>query len=61
MHNLVVLKDMEDKILGINFIRQHMLSYNFLSDKCFWETQPIDSGYLKAAKRVHIEALSEKN
>jgi hypothetical protein len=38
MHDLVVLENAEDKILGINFICQQKLSFNSLSDKCFWET-----------------------
>jgi hypothetical protein len=41
MHNLVIIETMQDKILGINFIRQHTLNDNSLSNKCFWETPPI--------------------
>ncbi len=48
MHDLVVLEDGQDKILGIDFIRHHALSYNALPNKCFWETHQIDSGNLLA-------------
>ncbi len=49
MHDLIVLEHLQDNILGINFIRQHTLSYYSLTDKCFWETPPINSGQLSAA------------
>ena len=39
---------------------QHHLSYNSLTGKCFWETPPIDSGHLKAAERIFIDALSSR-
>jgi hypothetical protein len=48
----------KDKILRTDFIRQHPLSYSSLSNKCFWEVSPKDSGQLEAAKRVHIHAVS---
>ena len=36
MHDLVVLENVQDTILGHNFIKQHHLSYNSLSEKCFF-------------------------
>ena len=57
MHNLVDMEHVQDNILGIDFIRQHTLSYNSLTDKCFWEMPPIDSVQLRAAERTHIDAL----
>jgi hypothetical protein len=35
MHDLLVLETVQDKILRIDFIRQHALIYNALSDKNF--------------------------
>jgi hypothetical protein len=55
-----VLENMQDNILGIDFIREHFLSYNSLTGKCFWEKPPIDSGLLKAAERTQINALSSR-
>jgi hypothetical protein len=36
------------------------MSYNALTEKCFWETPPIDSGILQAQERVFIDALSSR-
>jgi hypothetical protein len=58
IHNLVILENMQDKILGKDFIIKHALSYNALSEKCFWEISPIDSGQLWAAEQIHIDVLS---
>jgi hypothetical protein len=44
MLHLVILEHVQDYILGIDFIKQHAMSYNSLSKKCFRETPPIDSG-----------------
>ena len=60
MHDLVVLENVQDKILGIDFIRQHHLSFKSLSLKCHWETPPIDSGQLQSADKIYIEALSSR-
>jgi hypothetical protein len=60
MHDLVVLKNVQDNILGIDFIREHFLSCNSFTDKCFWETSPIHSGQLKAAERMYINTLSSR-
>jgi hypothetical protein len=60
MHDLVVLENVLDQILGIYFIRQHVMKYNALTVKCFWETPPIDSGKLQAQERVFIDALSSR-
>ena len=60
MHDLVILDHVQDHIFGTNFIERLCLSYNSLSDKCFWETPPIDSGQLKAAERTFVDALSSK-
>ncbi len=38
MHELVILEHVQDNILGIDFIKQHAMSYNSLNQKCFWET-----------------------
>jgi hypothetical protein len=54
MHNLIVLENVLDKILAIDFIRQHALSFKTLSDQCFWETPPIESGQLQASERIHL-------
>ena len=59
-HSLVVLKNVQDKILGIDFIRQHALSFNAFSLKCHWETPTIDSGQLKSAERIYIEAFCSR-
>ncbi len=40
MHDLVILEQVQDQILGIDFIKQHVMSYNALREKCFWETPP---------------------
>jgi hypothetical protein len=50
MHDLVVLENVQDKILGIDFIRQHALGHNSLSSKC-------DSRQLQAQERIFIDAL----
>ncbi len=60
MHDLVILENVQDHILGIDFIRQHTMSYNALTEKCFWESPPIDSGILQAQERVFIDALSSR-
>ncbi len=60
MHDLVILENVQDHILGIDFIKQHTMSYNALTEKCFWETPPIDSGTLRAQERVFIDALSSR-
>jgi hypothetical protein len=60
MHDLVVLENVRDQILGIGFIRQHMISFNALTEKCFWETPPIDSGTLQAHERIFIDTLSSR-
>jgi hypothetical protein len=57
MHDLVILEHVQDHILGIDFIKQHAMSYNLLSEKCFWETPPIDSGTLRAQERIFNDAL----
>jgi hypothetical protein len=58
MHDLVVLENVRYQILGIDFIRQHKMSYNALTEKCFWETPPIDIGTLQAQERIFIDTLS---
>jgi hypothetical protein len=60
MHDLVIFENVQDHILGIDFIKQHTMSYNALTEKCFWETPPIDSGVLQAQEGVFIDALSSK-
>jgi hypothetical protein len=60
VHDLVVLEHVPDHILGIDFIKQHVMSYNALTEKCFRETPPIDSGTLQAQERVFINALSSR-
>jgi hypothetical protein len=60
MHDLVILEHVQDNILGIDFIKQHAISYNSLSEKCFWETPPIDSGMLRAHEKIFIDALSSR-
>jgi hypothetical protein len=60
MHDLVILKHVQDNILGIDFIKQHAMSYNFLNEKCFWETSPIDGGTLRAHEKIFIDALSSR-
>ncbi len=60
MHDLVILDHVQDYILGINFIKQHAMSYNSLKEKCFWETSPIDSGILQAQERIFIDTLSSR-
>ncbi len=60
MHNLVILDSVQDYILGIDFIKQHAMSYNTLTEKCFWETPPLDSGQLQAHERIFIDALSSR-
>jgi hypothetical protein len=60
MHDLVILEHVQDQILGIDFIKQHTMSYNSLQEKCFWETPPIDSGILRAQERLFIDALSSR-
>ena len=57
MHDLVVLDNVQDKTLGIDFIWQHNLSYNYLMDKCFWETPPIDSGNLITHERFEMKLM----
>ncbi len=42
-------------------IREHSLSYNSFSHKCFWKTPSSDSGKLRAAERTHIDILSSIN
>jgi hypothetical protein len=60
MHDLVILDNVQDYILGIDFIKQHAMSYNTLTEKCFWETPPLDSGQLQAHERIFIDALSSR-
>jgi hypothetical protein len=61
MPDLVVLENVQDKILGIDFICQHVLSCNALSNECLWETPPIDSGQLRATERTTwIHYVQEK-
>jgi hypothetical protein len=60
MHDLVVLENVQDNILGIHFTREHFLSYKSFKGKCFWETSPIDNGHLKSDDRTHINALSSR-
>jgi hypothetical protein len=60
MHDLVILEHVQDNILGMDFIKQHSMSYNLLIEKCFWETPPIDSGTLRAQERIFTNALSSR-
>jgi hypothetical protein len=60
MHDLVILEQVQDNILGIDFIKQHTMSYNSLSEKCFLEIPPIDSGTLRDQERTFIDALSSR-
>jgi hypothetical protein len=60
MHDLVILEHVQDQILGIDFIKQHVMSYNPLTEKCFWETPPIDIGTLQVQERIFINALSSR-
>jgi hypothetical protein len=60
MHDLVILDNVQDYILGIDLIKQHAMSYNALTEKSFWETPPIDSGQLRAHERIFIDALSSR-
>jgi hypothetical protein len=60
LHDLVILEHVQDNILGIDFIKQHAMSYNSLSVKCFWETPPIHSGTLHANERIFIDTLSSR-
>jgi hypothetical protein len=60
MHDLVILEHIQDQILGIDFIKQHVMSYNALTEKCFWATPPIDSGTLQAQERIFIATLSSR-
>ncbi len=57
MHDLVIMEHVQDQILGIDFIKQHVMSYNPLTEKSFWETPPIHSGTLQAQERIFIDAL----
>jgi hypothetical protein len=52
MHDLVIPEHVQDHILGIDFIRQHAMSYNSFNEKCFWETPPIDSGILRPQENI---------
>jgi hypothetical protein len=56
----VFLENVQDHILGIDFINTHLLGYSSAQQECFWETPPIDSGTLMAIERTYIEALSSK-
>jgi hypothetical protein len=60
MNDLVILEHVQDNILGIDFIKQHAMSYKSLSEKCFWEIPPINSGTLRAHERIFIDALSSR-
>jgi hypothetical protein len=60
MHDLVILEHVQDNILGIDLIKQHAMSYNSISEKCFWENPPIDSGTLRAQERIFIDALHQE-
>ena len=60
MHEIMVHENLRYQILGIDFIRQHVVSYNALTEKCFWETPPIDSGTLQAKEIFFIDALSSR-
>jgi hypothetical protein len=60
VHDLVVLENVQDKILGIDLIWQHAPSYNALSDKCFWKTPPFYSGNLLTKEMIFIYALSSR-
>jgi hypothetical protein len=53
MHDLVILDNVQDYILGIDFIKQHAMSYNAQTKKCFWETPLIDSAH----ERIFIDAM----
>ncbi len=60
VYDLVVFENIEDKILGIYIIRQHTLSYNSLSDKCYWETPTIEIQNLQAQESIFINALCSR-
>jgi hypothetical protein len=60
MHDIVVLENVRDHILGIDFINFHLLVYSAANQECFQETSPMDSGTLKAIECTHIEVLSSK-
>jgi hypothetical protein len=60
MHDLVVMVNVQDKILEINFIRR-ALTYKALTNNCFQETPPVNSVNLLAQERIFIDGLRKSN
>ena len=60
MHNIVVRENLQDNIIGINYINKHFLGYRAYRKSPVWETPLIESGGLKTTERVYLYALSSK-
>jgi hypothetical protein len=56
----VVLENVLDKILGIDFIRQLALIYNACQANVFSGTPPIDNENLQAQKKIFVDALCSR-
>jgi hypothetical protein len=52
MHELVVLENVQDQIIGIDFIYIHLLGHHAAKQECLWETPPIVSGTLMAIEHI---------
>ena len=60
MHDMVILENLQDNIIGIDCIHKHFLGYSSVRQSPIWETPPIDSGTLKTTERVFVDALSSR-
>ena len=60
MHDILVLKNLQDNIIGINCIKKHFLWYSAYRKSPVWETPPIHSEQPKTTEGVYLDALSSK-
>ena len=60
IHDIVVLENLQDNIIGIDCTNKHFLGNHTVKQSPIWENPPIDSGLIKTMERVYLDALSSK-
>ena len=60
MQNIVVLENLQDNIIGIDYINKHFFAYSAYKQSPVWKRPPINSGKFRTTKRVYLDALSSR-
>jgi hypothetical protein len=58
MQELIVKENVQDHILGIDFINRHVQGYSMAKLECFWELPPIERGHLMGIQHTYIRVYS---